>query len=910
MLLLLAAGIAYRSLTSELPSIAHLPVLLDSKTGLLLQPTQIYDRSGTHLLYTFDNPGIPRRFLPIDPAVEGHLDAKLVQTVVALEQPDYWLNSGAAWGSAADSQPQTLAEKLVDALLLDGEPAGLRRSLRMRFLAAQIVGEYGHAQVLEWYLNSASFGHLTIGADNAARLYLGKSAARLDMGEVAVLLAALNAPALNPIDAPAAALENQRTALMRLLENGIISSEEYLASRNNPPSIRTALEQPNPAARAFSSLVINQLSDQFGRRRLERGGLRVVTTLNYDLQVQLSCTLRTQLARLQGRSDPEVQPGGIPCEAARLLPTFTRTTPWPAALAASAVITDPASGQILAYVGDSTLSAEQPTQAAHEPGTSLSPFLAVTAFVRGFSPASLVWDIPPVQEEDSSQIYHGPVRLRVALANDYLAAETSLLNQIGPATVWRSVDPFGLRTLSADPDAANLLSGGGSLTPLELAHAYGIFANQGVSAGVQSREGIPASVSILTVEDSTGRVLLDQTVPAQLAVLSPQLAYLVHHVISDEAARWPSLGYPNPLEIGRPAGARVGRLLNSPQVWTAGYTRRYSAVVWLGLPASQSVEPLDARLAAGIWHAVMLHAESGQPVEDWSAPAGITRVEVCDPSGLLPGRACPNRVTEVFLTGNEPNTVDTLYRTVSVNRETGRLATVFTPLASIEERTYMIVPPEASAWARQAELEAPPSAYDAIQAPQVLADVNITLPELFSYVRGEVSLRGTAAGDAFKSFKIQVGQGIQPQAWLQVGDEVTNAVKSGTLGTWDTRKITDGLYAVRLQVLRSNAQIDTAVIQVTVDNTAPFVQLNYPADGQTFRRSQTTEITLLASAQDAVGIQRVEWLLDGTLIGERGQAPYTLPLKLTTGTHTLECVAYDLAGNRANSTQTTITVTK
>lgn len=910
MLVVLIGGAAYVSLTASLPSTAQLPVLLDRQNGLLLQPTQIYDRTGTHLLYTFDNPGIPRRFLSIDPADPNHIDPRLVQSITAVQQPDFWQSSGADWRRLTDPQPRTLAEKIVSSLLLDGEPDGLRRTLRMRLLAAQIVGEFGRAQVLEWYLNSASFGHLTIGADNAARLYLAKSAVQLNLAEVALLLAALDAPALNPIDAPAAALENQQSILEHLKQNGTISSEDFWQAYNNPPDVRPALEQANPPARAFSALVINELSSRYGRGRLERGGLMVTTTLDYDLQMQLSCTLRTQLARLQQRPDSLTLPDGSICEAARLLPTFAQTTAWPADLTASAVITDPASGQILAYVGDTTRSGEQPTLSARAPGSTLSPFLAVAAFARGFSPASLVWDIPPAGESPTSATYHGPVRLRIALANDYLAAETSLLNQIGASTVWRSAQPFGLRSLAASPNPADILTGGGQLTPLELAHAYSVFANQGISKGILAADGIPAPVSFLSVEDTSGQRLLDQSQSGQLAVLSTPLAYLVHHVLSDEAARWPSLGYPNALEIGRPAGARTASIPGTNQTWATGYTQRFSTSVWLGLPGEASSQTLDVRLAAGIWHAAMLYAERDLPVQDWTMPSGISSVEVCDPSGLLPGRSCPNRVTEIFLAGSEPTTTDTLYRSYSVNRETGRLANVFTPAAWIEDRTYLIVPPQAQAWARQAGLPEPPTAYDTIQAPPALPNVNISQPGLFTYVSGQVNLVGTASGTDFASYKIQVGQGIQPAAWIQVGEESTRPAINKTLAVWDTTAAADGLYAVRLLVVHKNAEMDTAVIQVTVDNTPPQVQINYPAAGQSFSAAQESQLTLLAAAQDTLGIERVEWWLDGIRIGERSQEPYSLPWKVSTGTHTLSCVVYDLAGNRANSDKIVFTVKK
>ena len=202
------------------------------------------------------------------------------------------------------------------------------------------------------------------------------------------------------------------------------------------------------------------------------------------------------------------------------------------------------------------------------------------------------------------------------------------------------------------------------------------------------------------------------------------------------------------------------------------------------------------------------------PREGWPAPADISVINVCDPSGMLPTAECPNLVSEVFLNGNEPIQPDNMYHKFSVNRETGLLATVFTLPQLIEERLYLVVPSDARAWAESAGLEIPPAAYDVIQAPQVNPDVNITSPELFTEVSGEVQIRGTAAGEDFLSYRVLVGQGLNPQEWLQV-TEGNEPVNNRLLAEWDTTNLS-GLYAVQLQVIRTDQRVDTAIIQVTV----------------------------------------------------------------------------------------------
>jgi len=189
-------------------------------------------------------------------------------------------------------------------------------------------------------------------------------------------------------------------------------------------------------------------------------------------------------------------------------------------------------------------------------------------------------------------------------------------------------------------------------------------------------------------------------------------------------------------------------------------------------------------------------------------------MNVCDPSGMLPTADCPNLVSEVFLNGNEPVQADNMYRKYAVNRETGLLATVFTLPQLIEERVYFVVPSDARSWAEGAGLEIPPTNYDVIQSPQVNSDVNITSPELFTEVSGTVEIIGTAAGEEFVSYRVLVGPGLNPQEWIQVA-EGNAPVTNGLLATWNTSGLS-GLYAVQLQVVKSDQKVDTAIIQVTV----------------------------------------------------------------------------------------------
>ena len=909
-------GLGYGSLIGDLPSLAQIPVLLNADNGLLLQPTALYDRSGSQLLLKLENPGIPRRYLTLNPDAEEFLAPTIVQVTVARMEPDFWTSPGFARRNITSSQPQTIAENLVDSLLLWNEPLGLRHTLHLRLLSAQLTAQYGRSQVLEWYLNSAYYGRMAYGVDSAAWLYFNKPASDLNMAEAAMLVAANETPTLNPLDSPTAARERQQAVLEQLLAAGLVSQGEYVLASQVEVMLRPVYEPQAQTAHAFSRLVVEQLSENIDIRRLEMGGLRIITTLDGNLQSQLVCATQVQLQRMQGEAATQALVTSDDCKAARLLPTMPPLERYfPEDLMASGIVLDPQTGQVLAYLGRTTIESESASVTGYQPGSLLTPFVAVAGFARGYTPASLVWDIEASLPEDLTGFqnpdgtYHGPQRLRMALVNDYLSPVAQLLEQFGPRDVWRLAAQFGISGLADNGDPLELIYSGAEVTSLQAAQGYAVFANLGVSTGrVSPNEPGLQPMMVLSVEESNGRNWYREPPAESHFILSEEIAYLVHHILSDEVARRPSLGYPNPLDIANPSAAKIGRVDGRRQVWVAGYTRQRVAVVWFGLPEDSETDlHLDDRAAAGLWHAVMQYANRELPAEDWSAPQGVTFLDVCDPSGQLPTNICPSIVSEVFLSGSEPTILDTLYRVFHVNQETGRLATVFTPIELVEEQVYLITPPEAAAWAEDSGLPTPPQVYDAIQPAAFFDDTVIERPELFDYVRGEVTIRGTASGEGFVSYRLQVGAGLNPLSWQQIGEDHHEPIDGGVLGVWDTSGL-EGLYALRLVLQREGQAIETAVTQITVDNTPPQVSIPYPLNGQSFSLSEQSEITLQAEVQDGIGIGQVVWMVDGEEISDRARPPFTLPWSLTAGEHILEVKAYDLAGNVTYSDPTKINV--
>jgi membrane peptidoglycan carboxypeptidase len=752
-------------------------------------------------------------------------------------------------------------------------------------------------------LNSASFGRRVTGAESAARVYFGKSSSEINAAEAALLAGLTTAPALNPHDSPQAAADLLHSTLDRLETAGVYSAETKQEALSTELTIVPPISYTQSISPAFTRLALQQLSALVSEDRAALGGLQIRTTLDLVQQAQLDCTIRAQLGRLEATGTNFAKD----CAAARLLPALPpMESPMSAGVHAAGILLDPARGEILALSGKTSLELSTDIYENMQGGTVLNPFLAAAAFSRGYSPASLVWDLPqktaldaPLLKDTALQ-YRGPIRLRTALISDRLNPLENLLNQLGARNTWRLARPLGFDNLENVQNPEKLLEGGASVSLVEVAQGMAVFANQGDLYGLQTIQGATLQPStLLAVEDSYGQPLLEDEPVRKQSVLSSPLAYLVHHVLADETIRRTEMGYPNPFELGRPAGAKFGNADNGKEIWAAGYTPQRATVIWMGAPPESSFSAsLGIKAVGGIWNAVMRQSLTDQPATDWTMPLGVTKMEVCDPSGLLPTKICPSRVTEVFLQGSEPNSADDLYKSVGINRETGHIATVFTPPDMLEEGVFLAVPEFARDWARAAGKNLPPTDYDTIQAGAVLPTVKIDKPVLFSLVSGKVIISGTAGGDGFQNFRLQVGEGLNPQQWFEIA-QGNIPILDGQLGEWDTTG-KNGLYAIRLLVVRVDNRVETALSQVTVDNLQPVINIISPQENTAV--SGAKPVFMQAEISDSSGIARVEWQIDSNPVGESKQAPYIFEWnKPVRGSHTLTVTATDAANNQGTS---------
>jgi hypothetical protein len=168
---------------------------------------------------------------------------------------------------------------------------------------------------------------------------------------------------------------------------------------------------------------------------------------------------------------------------------------------------------------------------------------------------------------------------------------------------------------------------------------------------------------------------------------------------------------------------------------------------------------------------------------------------------------------------------------------------------------------------------------------------------MFSTINGSVPIIGRAAGDGFQSYRLQVGAGLNPNEWFQIGEVFDEPVENGQLGMWDTTELS-GLYVVQLIASFEDDRVETSIIQVTIDNQDPEVDIRYPKDGQIFNLNEFETITMQIDASDNMGIERVEIFINGDLSATLNTPPYAIPWKLNTGEYIIRVIAYDQAGNK------------
>ncbi len=875
------------------------------------ETTKIYDRTGKHLLYEVIDPTRgDRTYVPLD-----RIPAVCKNATIALEDRSFYENPGinprgilrafvSNLRGEAIQGGSSITQQLIKNVLIPPEERYKRsyeRKIKEMILALEITRRYPKDKILEWYLNSNYYGNFAYGLQAAAKTYFDKNVQDLDLAECAMLAALPQYPALNPIDAPEKAKKRQAKVLKAMVEAGYITPQQAEAAAAEHLKIRkSVLERFHIEAPHFSLYVRQLLVNEFGPRMVYGGGLKVYTTLDWDLQHAASCIAKLRVAHL-GNKEPDEKTKEECSEFLDLkFPTGRKKDEDHHVSNAAVTAINPKTGEILAMVGsldyyNKDIDGEvNVALASRQPGSSFKPFTYLTAFAtKKYTPASMVLDVrtafpdppnPPYVPENYDRKYHGPQSFRQALDRSYNIPAVWVMSKVGVGNVIRTAHKLGINTLDKDLNfyGLSLTLGGGEVRLLDMTYAFSVFANDGVMAGKpvpNPRTGFRPldPVAILLVKDRNGKVLEEYRRPETKRIISPQLAYLMNNILSDTKARVAAFGrFSKYLALpDRPAAAKTGTTNDYRDAWTIGYTPDLAVGVWVGNSDNEPMVHTPGSLgAAPIWHYLMEWYHKGKPVHTFTEPPGIVHKTVCWPSGLQVTPDCQKTEDEIFIAGTEPKIPDNVWQAFEINKVNGKLATPYTPPEYRERKIYMILPPEAADWIRENHIPQPPKEFDDMFGPgPVDPFVGIAQPRPYSYVHGAVTIIGNARQDSFKFYRVDVGQGANPTSWQTITGEQYHQVQNNVLATWNASDL-DGLYTIRLTLVRGDGGIRETTAPVVVDNTPPEVKITHPDQDAVYVMEDDEQVNVQADATDNWAMDRVEFYIDGKKFAESTVPPY------------------------------------
>ncbi len=562
----------------------------------------------------------------------------------------------------------TITQQFVKNALLDPKKT-ITRKIKELILTIEIEIMYNKDQILTMYLNEIPYGSNAYGVEAASQTFYNKHAKDLSLAEAATLAALPQRPTYySPYGAhPDKRLARVNYILDSMADLKYISRDDANKAKLEAKDLKFAEPHEYIVAPHFAMYVKELLVDKYGEQMVEEGGLKVTTTLDLDKQIKAEDAIKAGAER---RFD------GINASNAAL------------------VSMDPKTGQILSMVGSIDFFNKDidgqvnVADAQRQPGSAFKPVVYATAFKGKYDPAYTLWDVTTDFGDYTPRNYdgstHGPVSMRKALAGSLNIPAVKTLYLAGIDNSLKTAHEMGITTLNdRDRYGLSLVLGGGEIKLIDLATAYGVFANEGK---------LSPTTAILKVTDGSGKVL-DEYKDGQdkKEVLDPQIAYEISSILADNEARSYVFGSRSALYFDdRPVAAKTGTTSEYRDAWTFGYTPSVVTGVWVGNNdnSPMSAGAAGAMAAAPIWHQYMASVLEGTNVEDFNRPSGISEVTVDKFSNKLPTSNSPDTIKDIFASWQAPQDHDDIHVSLRIDKYTGNRATDECPEAFTELRTY------------------------------------------------------------------------------------------------------------------------------------------------------------------------------------------------------------------------------
>lgn len=571
----------------------------------VVQSTKIYDRTGKVLLY--DVHGTVRRTLIPLEDVSRH--AK--NATIAIEDTEFYQHRGikpaaivrAFIANIRDGNKgqggSTITQQVIKNTILSREKTYTRK-IKEAILAIKLERQIPKDKILEIYLNETPYGGTIYGIEEAAQYYFEKPAKELDLLESVYLAALPQAPTYySPFGNRRVELEERKNIILRrMFESGFINANEYQKARDSTVDFQarndTGIKAPH-----FVFFVREYLEKKYGVEAVNEGGLTVVTTLDYDLQKKAEEVVEKYA--LENEKKFNAENAGI-------------------------VAIDSKTGQVLAMVGsrgyfDKNIDGNfNVTLAKRQPGSLFKPFVYATAFTRGYTPETVVFDLKTqfsttcaidffetnelcYSPENYDGLFRGPITLRNALAQSINVPSVKVLYLAGIPESLDTARHLGITTLTEDSTyyGLPLVLGGGEVTLYEMVSAYGVFANDGIRH---------EPTTILLVKDALSQALEEYKEVVGEKALDPESAKTINDILSDNNARTPVFGENSSLHFpGYSVAVKTGTTNDYRDAWVIGYTPSIVIGAWAG---NNDNTPMEKRVAgfiiAPLWHEIMQFA--------------------------------------------------------------------------------------------------------------------------------------------------------------------------------------------------------------------------------------------------------------------------------------------------------------
>lgn len=663
------------NLSKDLPSIKPLEKYKGAEHWEL--PTKIYSIDNEIIAEFFEE---RREIISL-----SSLPYHLINSVIATEDANFYKHKGVNLkgvirafyknlkAGCIKEGGSSITQQLAKVLFLTKERT-YSRKIQEILLAIQIEQRYTKDEILERYFNKIYFGHGAYGVEAAALWYFGKHAKDLNLAESAMLAGLPKAPNnYSPIKNPLSGKKRQAFVLNRMVDLNFITKNEAkeaikildkeLQERKGREDLIRDKAIINKAP-YFAEYIRQELEKKYGSDVLYKEGLKVYTTLDLNMQRAAQNALSNGLEginklpriKLKPTIKVEEKKEGIAEVTTEISDEEWETQVKGQKIEGCIIALNPENGYILAMVGGSGLTKDnqlnRTVQAKRQPGSAFKPFVFTAAIDGNFKASDTIYDAPVVYQDGNKEWipknykerFYGYITLRTALTHSINVASVKLLEMVTPLKVATYARKMGIKSFLMP--TMSLALGTSEVTPMELATAYGVFANQGIRVD---------PLSIRYVQDQEGN-LLEENISPQIRVLSEETAYIITNILRGVVTSG-TAAYAVGSKVKRPVAGKTGTTNDYADGWFIGFTPDLVAVVWVGYDKgkiSMGDNRCGGSTAAPIFTNFINEALKDAPSKDFPVPENICFATIDTKTGLLATKSCPYKIQEVFILGTAP----------------------------------------------------------------------------------------------------------------------------------------------------------------------------------------------------------------------------------------------------------------